>query len=65
MKHEYCRIPPNLEFPENTIGSNYHCVKCKTRFSVFDDLNKQCNDREILCANCKGIEMVIIKPSND
>lgn len=60
MKREHCRKFPNLAYPEKTLGSNRHCIKCEKRFSVWDDENIAYDDNEILCAKCKGIEMVVI-----
>lgn len=47
--------------PRDTEGSNIICTDCGKKFSFWDDLQVSATDTKLKCANCKGIEIDLIR----
>jgi len=56
-KRIYNNLPPNNPNPKLTIYDGKFCSKCECAFSFWDALNLSPKDTDLLCANCKGIEI--------
>lgn len=47
--------------PRKRQGSNIKCSDCSKKFSFWDDLQISASDEKMKCANCKRIEIDLIR----
>jgi len=47
--------------PRDVFVSKFICDSCSKMFSYWDDINLSPNDEKPKCANCKGIQIELIR----